>query len=527
MRGEYLAVVATLLVVLSAPVAAVTTGGGSTVVASTNSPATNDAVVEPLGNTSPLDANNTEPESLASEVRVETGVAANASAETVGTDVDPAEREGSTTLRLDVDEANDTAENITTYVDAADLAGYGVSDVSVAVNGTEANVTTATDGNTTWYGVNVPNAANTIVQVAYAVDLPGYVADLPAGVVPVNETAEVGGEARVEPVEFSGKTRVNEAVADDTTVDLIRDDDTNMTVDVGVPEGTDDATFYVMYDRSAGSAAPENVTVTVDGEPVEFGVVEAEDEDDDNTTWLGVALNDSDDTVSVYSPEGTLAPPERDEDDDGGAPGPREELPDSFADFGPETEPGAKADLTGVEPGMVRIEEGYASDTTIELVRNDRTNFTLDIEVTGDAENVTFYLNTNAIQASQHIEGLEAYVDGEETVFGEVTNARGGWIAFEVDHFSERRITFETESNVSQPIPGTGAAAPPNNLDGDTPHEDVNGDGRANFLDVVDLLFADEERINSEFSDTELSTVDFNDDGRFGFLDVITRLFEG
>lgn len=70
-----------------------------------------------------------------------------------------------------------------------------------------------------------------------------------------------------------------------------------------------------------------------------------------------------------------------------------------------------------------------------------------------------------------------------------MTNARGGWIAFEVDHLSERRITFETESNVSQPIPGTGAAAPPNNLDGDAPHEDVNGDGRFGFLDVITRLF--------------------------------------
>jgi hypothetical protein len=224
--------------------------------------------------------------------------------------------------------------------------------------------------------------------------------------------------------------------------------------------------------------------------------------------------------------DGERGPPEDGERGPPGTAGPRESLPDSFAQFGRETAPGARATLDGLRPGMVQIEREYAAATSIELVRNDRTNFTLDIEVTGNATNVTFYVNVGAIEAAENIEGLEAYIDGEATAFGEVRNAQGGWIAFEVDHFSERRVTFETESAVSGPLPGVSGDSP-NNLDGDAAHEDVNGDGRSDFEDVVALLFADADRINAEFTAEQMAAVDFDGDGRFGFGDVVALLFEG
>jgi hypothetical protein len=73
-------------------------------------------------------------------------------------------------------------------------------------------------------------------------------------------------------------------------------------------------------------------------------------------------------------------------------------------------------------------------------------------------------------------------------------------------------------------VPGTGSDAPPTNVDADPQLEDVNGDGRFDFLDVVTLLFADAGAVNAD--PVGKVTFDFDGDGRFSFLDVVTLLFE-
>jgi nitrous oxidase accessory protein NosD len=52
--------------------------------------------------------------------------------------------------------------------------------------------------------------------------------------------------------------------------------------------------------------------------------------------------------------------------------------------------------------------------------------------------------------------------------------------------------------------------------------EDVDGNGKLEFFDVVALLFVD----GSSLTGAEKATFDFDGDGRFGFLDVVTLLFE-
>ena len=57
---------------------------------------------------------------------------------------------------------------------------------------------------------------------------------------------------------------------------------------------------------------------------------------------------------------------------------------------------------------------------------------------------------------------------------------------------------------------------------GDGLCEDVDGNGKFEFFDVVALLFVDPGPLTS----AETATFDFDGDGRFGFLDVVTLLFE-
>jgi hypothetical protein len=73
-------------------------------------------------------------------------------------------------------------------------------------------------------------------------------------------------------------------------------------------------------------------------------------------------------------------------------------------------------------------------------------------------------------------------------------------------------------------VPGTGSTAPPTNADADPQLEDVDGDDRFGFLDVVTLLFADWGEINR--TPSERALLDFDGSGKVGFLDVVTLLFE-
>jgi hypothetical protein len=72
-------------------------------------------------------------------------------------------------------------------------------------------------------------------------------------------------------------------------------------------------------------------------------------------------------------------------------------------------------------------------------------------------------------------------------------------------------------------VPGVADEAP-TDVDGDALHEDVNGDGAFNLLDVIDLLFADWRAINRD-ADGQ-AAVDFDRSGNLNFLDVVTLLFE-
>jgi subtilisin family serine protease len=134
--------------------------------------------------------------------------------------------------------------------------------------------------------------------------------------------------------------------------------------------------------------------------------------------------------------------------------------------------------------------------------------------------------------------GLDETVDGttvrlgrgETTTVGLSTDVRGL-----AGHYYEFRVVTSNDSRrVSLPVgdvtafenglPGTAVSRPPTNVDGDSKLEDVDGDGKLTFFDVIELLFADWAAINADYDGR--AALDFDGNGHVGFLDVVTLLFE-
>jgi len=91
--------------------------------------------------------------------------------------------------------------------------------------------------------------------------------------------------------------------------------------------------------------------------------------------------------------------------------------------------------------------------------------------------------------------------------------------------FATTGATLETRDNpFPSGVPGTGSA-PPNDVLARPGYEDVDGDGRFGFLDVVELLFALDEIGNADLTPTQVAALDFDGTGKVGFLDVVELLF--
>jgi hypothetical protein len=80
-------------------------------------------------------------------------------------------------------------------------------------------------------------------------------------------------------------------------------------------------------------------------------------------------------------------------------------------------------------------------------------------------------------------------------------------------------LTFEP---FASPVPGSGGAAPPNDLDGDGLFEDVDGDGDADFDDAISLAFAQFGQLDAQ----QTAALDFDGDGDVDFDDAIELAFQ-
>jgi uncharacterized GH25 family protein len=185
-------------------------------------------------------------------------------------------------------------------------------------------------------------------------------------------------------------------------------------------------TAWNVSDPSDLSAAYKGSEKNFDTTDVDDGlVVELDIDYSSGTVQLGTTLNGSEDNATT-------------------GPG---DLPERLASFTDTSDPG-EVDSNSLS-GKIRAETTVAEDVEVELLRNTPTNYSLAITAPNGTENVTFYLQSQAIESSQDIDNVTMYLDSEQRDFYVDEDAGPGqspWVGFEVDEFSTRTVTFTSAS---------------------------------------------------------------------------------
>ncbi|WP_299331840.1 PKD domain-containing protein, partial [Haloplanus sp.] len=100
-------------------------------------------------------------------------------------------------------------------------------------------------------------------------------------------------------------------------------------------------------------------------------------------------------------------------------------------------------------PGLadrLRVESDAVTNTSVERTANDSGVYALSIDVTGDATNVTFYLNASEVSAALGgLEDAQLLVDGEGESFWTERADGQRWVAFVIEEFSTRQVAFATD----------------------------------------------------------------------------------
>jgi hypothetical protein len=75
-------------------------------------------------------------------------------------------------------------------------------------------------------------------------------------------------------------------------------------------------------------------------------------------------------------------------------------------------------------------------------------------------------------------------------------------------------------------IPGSSTGQAPTNADEDVQYEDMTGDGRFDFADVIEFVFALDNIQSASLTPTQIESLDHSGDGRVTFVDVIDLVFQ-
>lgn len=100
--------------------------------------------------------------------------------------------------------------------------------------------------------------------------------------------------------------------------------------------------------------------------------------------------------------------------------------------------------------GKISVEQRLSSNTSADILRSSPTNYSITLTAPDNAENITFYLQANAISTSQNVNNLTMYLDGDQHQYSVKESAGPGnspWIAFNIPHFSTRTVSFISNSN--------------------------------------------------------------------------------
>jgi hypothetical protein len=102
-------------------------------------------------------------------------------------------------------------------------------------------------------------------------------------------------------------------------------------------------------------------------------------------------------------------------------------------------------------------------------------------------------------------------------------------VAYTVAGVSETVVTVSTDTfppELQNGIPGSSTGLRPNDLDGNGKLDDMTGDGRFTFQDVIEFVFALDNIRNANLSPQAVALLDQDDSGSVTFVDVIDLVFQ-
>jgi hypothetical protein len=174
----------------------------------------------------------------------------------------------------------------------------------------------------------------------------------------------------------------------------------------------------------------------------------------------------------------------------------------------------AFADSEG-EPGTVRAGDFSGTGSmSLESRSSSHVNFTAaPITSSASGDVVLGYVRLNTTD----VEGTTAI----DISVREGRNASVGTVAFETE--GATLDTTAPDNPFPSGAPGVGDTPPTDSNPRQPGFEDINGDGVANFTDVVNLLFAI-DRLQG-LSGPQLEAVDYDGNGMINFDDIVTLLF--
>jgi hypothetical protein len=169
-----------------------------------------------------------------------------------------------------------------------------------------------------------------------------------------------------------------------------------------------------------------------------------------------------------------------------------------------------------LQSGSITATDSSGTDVTASSgVSNG--NLTGQLNPTGGG---TARVSINATFTAQYPQ-----VDGAESgpLVATVTDSDGTTASGQVGS-----LTVINQSNpFATGLPGGSSNDPPIDVDGDGLYEDMDGNGRFTFTDVIEFVFALQNGDYSSYSQSTIATLNHNDnDSRLNFQDVIDLVFE-
>lgn len=242
-----------------------------------------------------------------------------------------------------------------------------------------------------------------------------------------NETEEI----------LEGAMRVDNEYSDNVSLN-ITESEGNFSFDITIPSELEatNVSFYVNQEVVESAGEISNLSLLIDDEDSDFYI--DNEAGPGESPWVLFQVDE-------FSTKGVEFTENGDEDSGPSGEFTSEGVPDGVQAFlNTSTLQNVDEELSGI----IRVQDSELETVSAEMVSNDEQQTTLTIENTVN-NSTSFYVQSDAIEAVAGTD-FEVLIDGEQTNAGLTENGGSSWVAFEIDSFSEREVTFQsTESGGS------------------------------------------------------------------------------